>query len=350
MMIRRPVILGLAGTAAAMSAWLVVVTGTASAERTARPEPGEAIAAPRAAALAACETDPLFGDPLPSPQVAATQIAGSFTFLEGPVWLAAQGRLLVSDIQNATGPERVQPASIRALTPPDAFDVFVASSGSNGLALSADGGRVLAATHDQRSISSFDPSTGARGVVADNFQGRRFNSPNDLAVHSNGTVYFSDPNFQRGGRSDELAGVTGVYRVSNGQVSLVDDSLAQPNGVVLSPDQQTLYVGAFNAGKIFKYEVLADGSTGARTEFASVNSPDGGTIDCAGNVYWASHNEGGVHVFAPDGRELGTITAGANATNAAFGGPDGRTLFITSGRTGAYSVYRTELNVPGLPY
>jgi pimeloyl-ACP methyl ester carboxylesterase len=94
-----------------------------------------------------------------------------------------------------------------------------------------------------------------------------------------------------------------------------------------------------------------DGSTGTRTLFASLNGPDGVAIDCAGNLYWASHNEGTVHVYAPSGTQLGVITVGRNTTNAAFGGPDGRTLFITSGIPSAgFGIYTTRLNLPGNPY
>jgi gluconolactonase len=303
-----------------------------------------------APAAAPCVPGDPYGDPLPSASVAAARVPGRFNFLEGPVWIADQGRLLVSDMQPATGPEGVQPSAIRALTPPDRFDVFVADSGSNGLALGVDGTHLLAATHDQRSLSSYDLADGTRGAVVQTFQGRRFNSPNDLTVRADGTVYFTDPNFQRGNRADEMAGRTGVFRVSGGEVSLVDDTISQPNGVVLSPDGNTLYVGGNSAGKIYKYPVLADGTTGPRTEFANVSGADGATIDCAGNLYWASYSDGKVHVFAPDGRELGTVSAGTNTTNAAFGGADGRTLFITSGTWGNFGVYQIRLNVPGWPY
>jgi gluconolactonase len=299
-------------------------------------------------ATAACLPGATYGDPLPATTQAATRIAGRFNFLEGPVWDAAHNRLLVSDMLPAAGAQNVQPSVIRSLTLPGTYGVFAAAGGSNGLALSADGTNVVAATHDNRSVSSFNLSDGTRGVVAETYQGRRFNSPNDVTVRSDGTVYFTDPSMQRGNRPDEMAGKTGVYRVKDGVVTLVDDTVSQPNGIVLSPDEKTLYVAG--TGKIYKYPVLADGSTGARTDFAELAVPDGATVDCAGNVYWASHTGGRIHVFAPDGRALGTITAGPNATNAAFGGPDGRTLFITAGSWGDYGVFRIDLNVPGLPY
>jgi len=327
-MARRPVLIVTLATTS------LLTVGAASAQAQASP----------------CVPGEVYGDPLPSASVSAARVPGRFNFLEGPVWVADQGRLLVSDMQPAAGPEGVQPSLIRGLTPPDRFDVFVADSGSNGLALDPDGTHVLAATHDQRSVSSYALAGGSRSVVAQAFQGRRFNSPNDLTVRGDGTVYFTDPNFQRGNRTDEMGGRTGVFRVSGGEVSLVDDTLAQPNGVVLSPDGNTLYVGGNSAGKIYRYPVLADGSTGARTEFASLSGPDGATVDCAGNIYWASYSDGKVHVFAPDGRALGTVSAGANTTNAAFGGADGRTLFVTSGTWGDFGVYQVRLNVPGWPY
>jgi gluconolactonase len=340
-MMRRRVLLPLAGTVAVTSSLLLA--GAAHAEHQPTPQRANAAAAP-------CVPGDPYGDPLPSGSVAAVRVPGRFNFLEGPVWIADQGRLLVSDMQPGTGPEGVQPSTIRALTPPEQFDVFVASSGSNGLALSADGTHVLAATHDQRSVSSYDLSDGTRDVLAQTFQGRKFNSPNDVTVRGDGTVYFTDPNFQRGNRPDEMAGTTGVFRISGGNVFLVDDAVAQPNGIVLSPDGNTLYVGGNSAGKIYKYAVLADGTTGPRTEFATLSGPDGATIDCAGNLYWASYSDGKVHVFAPDGTALGTVSAGTNTTNAAFGGADGRTLFITSGTWGNFGIYQIRLNVPGWPH
>lgn len=195
----------------------------------------------------------------------------------------------------------------------------------------------------------------ARGDVATTFGGGRFNSPNDLTVRADGTVYFTDPNFQRGRRPDELAGTTGVFRVSDGQVFLVDDTVAQPNGVALSPDGRFLYVGGSADNRIFRYPVNADGSTGRRTEFATITEPDGVTVDCAGNLYWASFNDGRIHVLSPAGAELGTIGAGRNTTNAAFSDADGRTLYITSGTPttdgpGAFALYRIRLGIPGNPF
>lgn len=206
----------------------------------------------------------------------------------------------MSDMAGGTGPYNVQPSTIRRFTPPATFDTFIANSGSNGLALSADGQQLVAATHDQRNVSAYRLSDQARSTVAPNYQGRAFNSPNDVAVRSDGVVYFTDPNFQRGNRPDQMSGRTSVFRVSGGQVSLVDDRLRQPNGISLSPDGSALYVGAYSENKIYKYAVQPDGSVGARSVFVNyIGGPDGGTIDCAGNVYWTSGGDSLVHVYSP---------------------------------------------------
>lgn len=332
-----------AGTVLAAAAVVAVDTAHAGTARTM----AGAAAAPRA-----CPTGSPTGSPLPSYTVRATKIRDGFAFLEGPVWHAASGSLFFSDLQNAAGPQRVQPAAIRRFTPPGTFDTFVADAGSNGLAIGPDPTTLLAATHDRRSVSGYRLADRTRSVVvAADGQGRRFNSPNDLTVRADGTIYFTDPNFQRGNRPDEQGGRTGVFRISpSGTVTLVDDRVAQPNGIVLSPDERSLYVGGNADNRIFRYPVRADGSTGPRTEFAAVTGADGATVDCAGNIYWTSYNDGRVHVFDPTGRKLGTITAGRNTTNVAFGGTDGQTLFITSGSTGNFGLYSVRLALPGNPY
>ncbi|WP_206788457.1 SMP-30/gluconolactonase/LRE family protein [Amycolatopsis sp. MtRt-6] len=300
---------------------------------------------------APCTPGATYGPPLPGPAVAARLIRSGFNFLEGPTWDRRTGTLLLSNMQNPTGPQGVQPSAVLRYRPPATFETFIAGSGSNGLAITADGTRVLAATHDNRTVSSYSLADRSRTTVAAGYLGRAFNSPNDLTTGKDGTTYFTDPNYQRGNRPDEQGGRTSVFRVRDGVVSLVDDTLPQPNGVVLSPDGKTLYVGATGADAIMRYTVFPDGSTGNRTTFATMRTPDGATVDCAGNLYWASYDEGLVHVFSPSGARLGTISAGRNTTNAAFGGPDGRTLYVTSGVSGGgFGLYQARLNVPGNPY
>ncbi|WP_344939903.1 SMP-30/gluconolactonase/LRE family protein, partial [Sphaerisporangium flaviroseum] len=303
-----------------------------------------------------CTPGTTYPNPLPSASVTATKIRDGFNFLEGPVWDATTQTLLLSLMRDGTGPEGVQPSDVLRFTEPNTFETFIAGAGSNGLALSRDGGTLLAATHDQRSVSSFRLSDRTRGVVASSYQGRAFNSPNDLTVGADGTIYFTDPDFQRANRPDQMSGRTGVFRVKDGVVSLIDDTIRQPNGIVLSPDGRTLYVGGNGTGRVYKWPVNADGSVGPRADFASLTGSDGATTDCAGNLYQVSFNDGKVHVYAPSGVQLGTIAAGLNTTNVAFGGPDGQTMYITSGapsrggNTGNFGLYRVQLNVPGWPY
>lgn len=297
-----------------------------------------------------CAADGGWGPPLPGTALSAPRVQAGFHFLEGPVWIADPGYLLVSDMGPAAGPEQVQPSTIHRLAPPAAATTFYANAGSNGLALTPDGQHLVAATHDNRAVSSFRLSDRTRGVVATHHEGRVFNSPNDVAVRADGVVYVTDPSFQRGRRPDAMAGRTGVFRIVNGQVALVDDTVRQPNGIALSPDGRTLYVGAHAENRIYAYPVHPDGSTGQRTVFATIAGPDGATVDCAGNVYWVSHGQGRVYVFSPGGATLGTISTGAQATNVAFGGADRRTLYITAGRNGDYGVHSVHLGVPGYPY
>jgi len=285
--------------------------------------------------------------PLPQTRTASRVGTEQFDFIEGPVWIDALGVLLFSDMNFGGGNTQGPPSRIRRLQPPATFDVLVESANSNGLALTLDG-KVIAATHDTQSLSLFDPASGARTKLDVKFDGKRFYSPNDLTVRSDGTVYFSDPDWQLGDRSAEI-GKMGVYRVSPPvdtagphAAILVDDTLDKPNGVLLSPDEQTLYVGS-SGSELWKFPVNADGSLGGRTKFADVGASDGMGIDCAGNVYVASET---VEVFAPSGTKLGEITTNGSPSNVAFGGTDHKTLYITSGS----ALFSIELMVPGFPY
>jgi gluconolactonase len=270
-------------------------------------------------------------------------VKDGFVFVEGPVWSEQAGAFFFSEMDfNSIGPNG-PPSKVHQLVLPKAFQVFIPDAGSNGLAIDAQG--LVACTHDTQTLSRYDLSTRKRSVFVADFNGKHFNSPNDVALHSAGHVYFSDPDWQLAGRKSDT-GVTGVYwRNAAGEVRLVDADLKEPNGVTLSPDETRLYVGAAQGG-VNVYQVLADGSLGARQHFADVQEPDGMAIDCAGNLFVASHGPGKLIVLSPEGKTLASIEVAPRATNAAFGGPDRRTLLITAG-TGVYSLRSA---VPGLPY
>jgi gluconolactonase len=306
-------------------------------------------AGPRTLRAQVCGGGSNWPAPLPAQNLREAQPVGSqsFSFLEGPVWIAEQGVLLFSDMNFSGDDAQGPPARIRRLRPPASFDVFAEASNGNGLALTNEG-LLLAATHDNQGLSLFQLAGGARTPLALRASGKRLNSPNDLTVRSDGTVYVTDPDWQLGPRTNETK-VTGVYRVSpplsgsgSNAAALIDDTLDKPNGIALSPDERTLYVGSFGS-EIWKYTIAADGSTSARTKFADTGGSDGMTIDCAGNVYVTS---GTVEVFAPDGEKLGEISLAGEPSNVAFGGADRKTLYITAGPR----LYSIRLNVPGFPY
>ena len=192
-------------------------------------------------------------------------------------------------------------------------------------------------------------------VLADTFEGKRLNSPNDVAVHASGDIYFTDPPHglvaQREGQ--ELP-FQGVYRISHtdGRLQLLVDDFKYPNGLAFSPDQRTLYIGDDNRGYVRAFDVLDDGSLGRGRLFAETplpeimdpedGGPDGMKVDSEGHLYLTSI--GGVWVFDASGKPLGIIGVPEQPANVAWGGPDWRTLFITA-RT---SVYRLQVNVPGI--
>ncbi len=172
--------------------------------------------------------------------------------------------------------------------------------------------------------------------------GKKLNSPNDAIVRSDGNLYFSDPNYGLEGRPAELT-FKGVFRVdAKGALSLVDDTMNQPNGVALSPDEKSLYVGDSATPKTYRWTLAADGTPSDKTLFAPEGS-DGMAIDDAGNVYLTTSS--GVVVYKPTGEKWGTVTVPEQPANVAFGGTDRRTLFIAA-RTSIYSVV---LKVPGKP-
>jgi gluconolactonase len=241
----------------------------------------------------------------------------------------------------------IVPSAVDRLTLPSTVDVPVSDSGSNGMALDVDGS-LLACSHKVQGIVRINTTTSAiTTVVNTDSSGKHFNSPNDLTVRTDGTIYFTDPDFQLGSSRTSETGIKGVYRVSpSHQVTLVDGTFGQPNGIALSPDESTLYVADYNGNAIRKFAVAADGSTSGKANFATVTGPDGVAVDCAGNTYWASNSAGKVIVLSPTGTQLGSITLTSGVTNLAFGGTDRKTLYFSVGM----AIYSMPMNIPGFPY
>jgi gluconolactonase len=252
---------------------------------------------------------------------------GGISFLEGPVWLAERGVLLLSEWNDQH--------RILQLTPPQAVEVYKPMSRTNGLVLAPDGKSLLVVTEmPSTSVSRIDLADKSVAPVVEDFEGESFVQPNDLAVLADGTLFFTD---YQAGRL--------YQRNVAGKVTLVS-SLAHSNGVGVSPDEKTLYLMADTHA--VKYPLGPGASVGSESEFAGeLNGADGLAIDCAGNVYIAENNGASLVVVAPSGAKLGEITGlPQTVTNAAFGGTDRKTLYVTT----ASALYTVALPLPGLPY
>ncbi len=269
--------------------------------------------------------------PLPPGQPQPAQIPftppGGITFLEGPVWLADRGVLLFSEFG---GMHR-----ILQLTPPQTVDVFLPDSGTNGLAVTPDGKALLMVTEVQaKTVSRLALADKAVQPVVSDFNGQTFIQPNDLVVRADGTIFFTD---YQAGR---------LYRRAvNGTLALIS-SLPRSNGVGLSPDETTLYLNADT--HTVKYPLAPDGTVGTGTDLATnLRGADGLAIDCAGNIFIAQNAGGSLVVMSPAGQKLGEIGGlPMVVTNAAFGGADRQTLYITT----SAALYSLKLAIPGLPY
>lgn len=236
------------------------------------------------------------------------------------------------------------PSRILKVTADGQVSVLRADAGTNGLAVDA-AGLLYGASHRVGGLVRFE-ANGAETVLVDNYQGARLNSPNDLAIRSDGTIYFSDPSYQA--PSPQPQSTTRLYRWSptTGIVALAD--LYQPNGVTLSLDETSLYVST--STNVLRYPVNPDGSLGDSVSFAQGES-DGMGLDCAGNLYLTRGSE--VIVLSPQGSELGRIQVNGvqSVTNVAFGGADRTVLYVTALGFGEQKgLFSVKLGVPGLPY
>ncbi|XQW86470.1 SMP-30/gluconolactonase/LRE family protein [Thalassotalea piscium] len=270
-----------------------------------------------------------------------TRIGGKFLFLEGPTWSVRNEAFYFSEM-NFNGSQQFGPKStLYKLSLPNHISVYEEDSGTNGLLAVDD--FIYTMNHATRSLSRISTALKTKEIIVDHYKGLKFNSPNDLVQGSNGTLYFTDPNWQLSGRNQETK-FTGVYSVTReGKLTLLEDSLNQPNGIALSPDENTLYIGSLNNG-INRYEIDNQGNVGKKEAFVTITSPDGMAIDCAGNLYVASHTEGVVYIYSNEGKILNKIDLGPKVTNVAFGGSDLKTLLITTD----HGLYTLAVNIPGL--
>jgi gluconolactonase len=272
--------------------------------------------------------------------VSLDRVAGGFGFTEGPVWCG--NHLLFSDIP------RNRIVRLRLLHEGPEVTTFRCPSGnSNGQTLDCSG-RLITCEHSGRRVVRTELD-GTVTVLAERFQDKRLNSPNDVVVRSDGSVYFTDPPYGLGnpGRWKELA-FHGLYRVDpDGRLSLLADDFDRPNGLAFSPDESVLYVDDTERGHIRAFAVGTDGSISRGRVFAELRgqepgSPDGMKVDCEGNVYCTG--PGGLWIFKSDGNWLGRVLMPEVPANLAWGDADWRSLYVTA----QTSIYRLKLSLAGL--
>jgi gluconolactonase len=304
------------------------------------------------------QVDPAL-DAIVSSDAKLEKLASGFLFTEGPVWVPStattSGYLLFSD-PNANTIYRWSPEGqvsvFRTKSGYSGFNVGeYRQPGSNGLTLDSKG-LLTINQHGNRRVIRVEPR-GNITVLAEHYDGKRLNSPNDLVYHSDGALYFTDPPFGLPKAFDdprkELP-FSGVYCVKDGQVKLVSTDLDAPNGLALSPDEKTLYVNNWSDKRkvILRYDVKPDCTlTSGRLFFDMTDAPgfdalDGLKVDQKGNVY--STGPGGLWIISPEGKQLGLIKGPEDPHNMAWGDDDGQTLYITA-LTG---IYRIKMNVAGV--
>ncbi|HYJ86325.1 MAG TPA: SMP-30/gluconolactonase/LRE family protein [Pyrinomonadaceae bacterium] len=313
----------------------------------------------------------------PNPKV--FKLAEGFKFTEGPIWVNKDGGYLLFSDPNANTIYKYAPngnaeGKLDVFRTPSGYSgVDIAEygqPGSNGLTLDSQG-RLTINQHGNHRVVR-DENNGTQTILADSYQGKRLNSPNDLVYRSDGTLFFTDPPFgfpKAFEDSRKQLPFSGVFSIYKGKLQLVSKDLSGPNGIALSPDEKFLYVGNWPRAltgqhalasdepiseigekhkAIMRYEVHADGTLGNGKLFFDFTSAlgedglDGIKVDQRGNLYVSA--PGGLWVISPEGKHLGTIITPRHPHNMAWGDADGKTLYLCA-RSG---LYRIRLNIPGV--
>jgi gluconolactonase len=295
------------------------------------------------------------------------KLADGFGFVEGPVWVhtTAPGFLIFSDIPaNVIDKWNPQDGKVSVFLTKSGFagddpgdaggqlnngHAIVTLYGSNGVTIDKQG-RVTYCQHGDRGVVRVEKD-GKRTVLADHYEGKRLNSPNDLVYKSDGSLYFTDPPFGlRKAQDDPKKELpfAGVYRWANGKLQLVNKDFGAPNGLAFSPDEKYLYVDDSFTKTYWRFDVQPDGTITNKKLLIDMSSskepgvPDGMKIDQKGNIYGAG--PGGVWVITPEGKHLGTIKPPEKPANLAWGDADAKTLYFTA----VTGLYRLRLNIAGI--
>lgn len=269
-------------------------------------------------------------------------LAGGFYWTEGPIWIRDGGYLLFSDIPRNATMKWKEGEGVSVYLQPSGYTgpgSYGKEPGANGMTLDAEG-QLVSCEHGDRRMSVLTKGGGKR-TLTDNYQGRRFNSPNDCVFKSNGDLYFTDPAYGLPNQFEDTRremDYCGVFRYGrDGVTTLLTKELSRPNGLAFSVDEKTLYVGNSDPERAvwMAYELLADGTLGAGKVFYDVTSavgklpglPDGFKLDVNGNIF--ATGPGGVYVFNPAGELLGRMETGEATANCAWG-DDGSSLYVCS--------------------
>ena len=287
------------------------------------------------------------------------KLATGFLFTEGPVWVptsdASPGYLLFSDPNANTIYRWSQDGQVTVYKTKSGYAGFDVGNynqpGSNGLTLDPEG-RVTINEHGNRRVTRLE-KTGFLTVLADTYEGKRLNSPNDLVYRSDGALFFTDPPFGLPKFYDDPGKelpYSGVFSLVNGKLQLVSTDLKGPNGIAFSPDEKYVYVGNWDPEKkiVMRYTVNDDGTLTNGMEFFDMTSApgedalDGIKVDQQGNLYVSG--PGGLWILSPEGKHLGTLKGPEHPHNLAWGDDDGKTLYLAA----QTSIYRIRLNIPGI--
>ncbi|MDA0814931.1 MAG: SMP-30/gluconolactonase/LRE family protein [Verrucomicrobia bacterium] len=269
---------------------------------------------------------------LQAPDAAVRRLATDMKFTEGPVWLPEKKTLVFSDIPNS---------KLMQWSGDGGLKEFRVSENSNGNLLDREG-RLLTCQHSGRNVVRTERD-GTLTVLVDAYEAKKLNSPNDLAVKSDGTIWLTDPSYGLGGAPGELEG-RWVYRFdpASKALTVVSKRFDMPNGIVFSPDEKRLYISdTGKLGKILAFDVVENGTALSDPVFEIDVRSDGMCADVKGNLYTTTGK--GVQVFNPEGKEIGVIAVDEQPANACFGGDAFTTLFITA-RT---SLYAVDMKVAG---
>jgi gluconolactonase len=294
-------------------------------------------------------------DAILTPGTKIEKLAAGFLFTEGPVWVRDGGYLLFSDPNNNLIYRWTQEGEVSVYRTHSGYTGAnigeYGQPGSNGLTLDKQG-RLTINEHGNRRVTRLEKN-GVLTVLADRYEGKRLNSPNDLVYRSDGALYFTDPPFGLpkffNDPRKELP-YSGVFCLINGQLKLVSTDLSGPNGLAFSPDEKYLYVDNWDLKKktIIRYEVQPDGTLlNGKVFFDATDEPgenawDGMKVDQLGNLYLSG--PGGLWIVSPAGKHLGTIIGPEHPHNMAWGDQDGKTLYLCA-QTG---LYRIRFNIPGI--